>query len=193
MSKVDDDPFPDVTARLRALDANLEQERSRVLSDAAERIVSAPRRNPVDEILPGRLFLGSIGGRHPDHLTAHGITHVLAIQMAASERPTNRPLPPGIVEQHVSFDDHPGVDLLVRLPACLAFLETALRENPRHAVLVHCTAGISRSASVVIAYLMRRFAVPFETAYAYVATKRPIVCPNWGFQEQLRTWDGTLD
>jgi atypical dual specificity phosphatase len=95
-------------------------------------------------------------------------------------------VPSWVVEKVVSFDDHPAVDLADHLPTCLAFIEAALANNTQHAVLVHCTAGISRSATVVIAYLMRRFACSFLSAYAFVAEKRPVICPNSGFQEQLR-------
>ncbi|XP_037934969.1 dual specificity protein phosphatase 19-like [Teleopsis dalmanni] len=53
-------------------------------------------------------------------------------------------------------------------------------------VLVHCNAGVSRSASVVIAYLIKHCQMKFDDAYAYVKGKRACVQPNSGFLEQLK-------
>ncbi|KAF7288813.1 Dual specificity phosphatase [Mycena chlorophos] len=58
-------------------------------------------------------------------------------------------------------------------------------------VLVHCQMGISRSATVVAAYLLANHAVletPTPTpaaAISFLVSKRPMVAPNWGFREQL--------
>ena len=54
-------------------------------------------------------------------------------------------------------------------------------------VLVHCAAGISRSASVVVAFLMWRQGLSYEAALARVRDKRPFVLPNRGFRLQVRT------
>lgn len=56
-------------------------------------------------------------------------------------------------------------------------------------VLVHCHAGISRSASIVIGYLINRRGMTFSNAYAYVKTKRKIIDPNFGFVCQLHAYD----
>ena len=48
-------------------------------------------------------------------------------------------------------------------------------------VLVHCAAGVSRSASIVIAYLMRIKGWTYAEAFSYVKSKRFVICPNSGF------------
>jgi hypothetical protein len=53
-------------------------------------------------------------------------------------------------------------------------------------VLVHCLAGVSRSTSIVIAYLMRKFGWPTSHAYQHVKAKRRLTCPNLGFCQQLK-------
>lgn len=53
-------------------------------------------------------------------------------------------------------------------------------------VLVHCTAGISRSATIVIKYIMYECNMSKEDAIAYVRSKRPVINPNWGFLMQLK-------
>lgn len=61
--------------------------------------------------------------------------------------------------------------------------------SARYAVLVHCEAGVSRSASAVIAYVMKKKKLSFEEARALVVGKRPRVLPNAGFCEQLAVWE----
>ena len=52
-------------------------------------------------------------------------------------------------------------------------------------VLVHCQAGISRSPSIVLAYLIDRKNMDFDDAYHLLTERRPIVAPNFNFLAQL--------
>lgn len=56
-------------------------------------------------------------------------------------------------------------------------------------MLVQCHAGASRSASIVIAYLMRKNGWGFLKAAEFVREKRPRVKPNQGFVEQLKEYE----
>ncbi|CAD8166101.1 unnamed protein product [Paramecium octaurelia] len=58
----------------------------------------------------------------------------------------------------------------------------------RGSVLVHCAAGVSRSASVVIAYLMKTKGLGFQEAFNFVRKKRSVIQPNYGFIKQLRNY-----
>jgi len=49
-------------------------------------------------------------------------------------------------------------------------------------VLVHCYAGVSRSATCTIAYLMQEREMSFEDAFSFVSKQRPVIFPNMGFQ-----------
>ena len=52
-------------------------------------------------------------------------------------------------------------------------------------MLVHCLAGISRSATVCIGYMMYRRKVTFDEAYRRMIRKRQGIKPNDGFLRQL--------
>ena len=67
-----------------------------------------------------------------------------------------------------------------------------MRKNNKN-VLVHCHAGISRSAALVCAYLMRKYSWTFNETYNYMKTKRPRINPNQNFIHLLQQYDGTLD
>lgn len=58
----------------------------------------------------------------------------------------------------------------------------------RGVALVHCNAGVSRSASIVIGYLMLREGLSFDDALRQVKLARPSVCPNPGFYQQLKNY-----
>ncbi len=54
---------------------------------------------------------------------------------------------------------------------------------------MHCAAGISRSASVCIAYLMARQQLPYHQAKTAVEAARPTIYPNVGFVLQLQQFE----
>merc|ERR1712039_227136 len=80
-------------------------------------------------------------------------------------------------------------NLLEHLPTALEFLGDAKKKGR---VFVFCMKGISRSSSVVIAWLMLERGIGFEEAWRICEQKRPIVYPNIGFQQQLRHWERLL-
>jgi protein-tyrosine phosphatase len=53
---------------------------------------------------------------------------------------------------------------------------------------VHCQQGVSRSPSIVIAYLIRNHGMSYESALAFVRRKRACVKPNPGFAQALVEW-----
>lgn len=50
-----------------------------------------------------------------------------------------------------------------------------------HNVLVHCQMGMSRSSSLVIAFLIKEYGMDYHKAKIFTKNKRKIVCPNDGF------------
>ena len=66
-------------------------------------------------------------------------------------------------------------------------LDAALAGGTR--CLVHCAAGMSRSASLCAAYLVRSEGVTAAEAVKRVREKRQSVNPNPGFRDQLRRWE----
>ena len=59
----------------------------------------------------------------------------------------------------------------------------------RGAVLVNCAAGVSRSATFVIAYLMKTKHISLEEAYQIVKRARPKIAPNQSFLDQLMKFE----
>lgn len=86
-----------------------------------------------------------------------------------------------------------GIDELSRaLPRILEFIDNEYKKsNGTTKILVHCRVGVSRSASVVIAEVMRRYGLNLPQAYLYVRVRRLniVIQPNLRFMYELFKWD----
>jgi protein-tyrosine phosphatase len=128
----------------------------------------------MSEIISG-LFLGGMEDAfNPVHSQGATVINV------ASEVPQT---PYANRYVHISADDVPTERLSRFFTHAIEIIDNELAMGNK--VLVHCFAGISRSATIVIAYLMWKNRWAFSKAYEYVKSKRPIVDPNFGFITQL--------
>ncbi|KAH3759675.1 Dual specificity phosphatase [Pelomyxa schiedti] len=135
----------------------------------------------MQEVVRG-LFLGGYSAASDwDLLRSKGVTHVLSV-MEGAQMLIDPMRERGIVHKIVAVLDWDTEDLKKHFHECIKFIDNGLREG---CVLVHCGAGISRSSTIVIAYIMWKSRIPFETALAQVTAIRPIVYPNAGFTKQL--------
>ena len=64
-----------------------------------------------------------------------------------------------------------------------------INENNKVPILVHCYMGSSRSASIVIYYLMKKYGLNFNIAYSIVKSKRSLINPNINFVNELKEFD----
>ena len=93
--------------------------------------------------------------------------------------------------------DEEEADLLLYLPGTTYFIHSCLYNDTQHhdqqhtttTVLVHCQFGVSRSASIVLAYLMKYHDFSLTQALDHVRQRRLIIDPNPGFRRQLATWE----
>jgi protein-tyrosine phosphatase len=59
----------------------------------------------------------------------------------------------------------------------------------KYLLIFSCAQGISRSASVIIAYVMVEMKMGYEKAFNFVKSKREIICPNNSFRQQLMNFE----
>lgn len=129
----------------------------------------------------GNVFIGnSNAARDYDWLKSEGITHIVN---ATSEIPNF--YSDDFHYLTLGLEDDPSEDLINVLEPSYRYMSNVLRYDPHKKILVHCHAGISRSASVVIYYLMRSKNISFGDALNFLREKRPIVNPNEGYTKQL--------
>lgn len=83
------------------------------------------------------------------------------------------------------LDDDPNSDISKHFEESIRFISANKQTN----VLVHCVSGISRSASIVLAYMIKHKSLPYSKAYRLVQNKRKQIYPNSGFKKQLKAFD----
>ncbi|KAJ6363531.1 hypothetical protein OIU78_003663 [Salix suchowensis] len=91
-----------------------------------------------------------------------------------------------LVRMAVPIRDMESEDLLDYLDVCLDFIQKTRKEG---AVLVHCFAGVSRSAAIITAYLMKTEQLSLEDALESLRQSCESVGPNDGFLEQLKMFE----
>ncbi|CAG8505705.1 11235_t:CDS:2, partial [Diversispora eburnea] len=116
-------------------------------------------------------------------LSDHKITHILTI---ANDIPPY--FPESYVYKVIHVNDYEYVNIMEHFDNTYKFIQQALEEENGN-ILVHCQAGISRSPSVLIAYIMRSRQISFDKALEFVKKQRPVTCPNQGFRNQLRLYE----
>ena len=154
-----------------------------------------PGQQPdVAEITPG-LFLGGWRAAADSQLLARlGVTCVLNLCAAGALRShgiERRVVWPAVEHRlSIAARDEPDYPLSDHFEECITFINSA-RASSR-VVLVHCRAGASRSASVVIAYLMAANGLSLAAADSLTTSRRPDCSPNSGFHAQLVSLEAWL-
>lgn len=146
---------------------------------------------------PGRLYIGGLYALYQtDLIRAAGITHVLSV---IDYDPNLRERFPDLRLEHlwINVEDNLNVDLLGEFERVVRWIDRALEgreggEEKGGGVFVHCAMGKSRSATLVVAYLMWKYGLGVEKALEQVCEGRPVCQPNVGFMEQLEVWGRML-
>lgn len=118
-------------------------------------------------------------------LKSLNITHILTVCDCLSPK-----FPDQFTYKVVLVMDDPAERLCKHFKECVEFVHEAIASGGT--VLVHCFAGVSRSATIVIAYLMRFHAMSLQKAMMHVRSKRSWINPNPGFMAQLRRYEAWL-
>ncbi|XP_070346908.1 dual specificity protein phosphatase 13B isoform X4 [Equus asinus] len=146
----------------------------------------------INEVWPN-LFLGdAYAARDKNKLTQLGITHVVNVAAGKFQVDTGAKFYHGMPLEYygIEADDNPFFDLSVYFLPVARYIRTALN-IPQGRVLVHCAMGVSRSATVVLAFLMIYENMTLVEAIQTVQAHRDI-CPNSGFLQQLQVLDNRL-
>ncbi|XP_058518665.1 dual specificity protein phosphatase 8 [Ochotona princeps] len=140
----------------------------------------------LTRILP-HLYLGSQKDvLNKDLMTQNGISYVLNASNSC-------PKPDFICESRflrIPINDNYCEKLLPWLDKSIEFIDKAKLSSCQ--VIVHCLAGISRSATIAIAYIMKTMGMSSDDAYRFVKDRRPSISPNFNFLGQLLEYERSL-
>lgn len=115
-------------------------------------------------------------------LHENGITHIITII------PGVGPMYPNEFTYFIiDIVDRPYSDIEIYFDDTNDFIENAINNNGN--VLIHCKKGISRSATIAIAYLIKKKGYTLSTALQQMKEARNCINPNKGFMKQLHNYE----
>ncbi|XP_053205478.1 dual specificity protein phosphatase 22-B-like [Panonychus citri] len=140
----------------------------------------------MDKILSG-LYLGGIrDSRDVQQLTLNNISHIISIHDNPTSTNQNQ-IP--IKYLCIKASDEPDQNLIQYFSLTNEFIHSA-RLNGGN-VLIHCLAGVSRSVTIVIAYIMSITTINWKEGLKCVRAARLLASPNQGFIKQLQEFERT--
>ena len=135
-----------------------------------------------NEIIKDKLYLGNYySATQKEELKKRGVTHILMVGYLLHEF-----YPNDFEYGNIEIEDDERENIFKYFYTSINFIENS------KICYVHCQAGISRSASIVIAYVMYKLKINFDEALKYVKDKREYIYPNNGFSLQLKDLDKVL-
>ncbi len=148
------------------LSKKLEEQRKRI---AKKGLI----RNYINEIIPN-LFLGDLNGALDKKDNFDIIINLSKFSYSSKA-----------FIHTFDIDDHPAVNIIEPLEKCILIIDEGLNKNKK--ILVHCLMGKSRSASIILGYLMKTNKLDYDTACQIINEKREYpIEPNIGFMVQLK-------
>ena len=130
------------------------------------------------------LYLGSFANACDlDELKRNNIKYILNCAVECK----NENLPSDIKELHLKLVDEPEFDITKHFKQTNDFINKVRTAGGN--LLVHCKVGLSRSPTVIIAYLIKYYEFTADSAINFIKRKRPQIIPNQGFIKQLYEYE----
>lgn len=139
------------------------------------------------KILP-HLFLGNAStSEDSEALSRHSIEYILNV---TADLPNVFEDSGSIKYMKIPIADHWKENLASFFPKAIEFIDEA-RGNEK-GVLVHCLAGVSRSVTITVAYLMYKLSLNLNDAFNMVRARKSNIAPNFHFMQQLHNFEHEL-
>jgi hypothetical protein len=139
-----------------------------------------------NEILKGKLYLGDfLSASEPmkTELQSLNVTGIINCTMDSKSDCFHT----NIEYIRVAVNDNESAHIDPYFIGCCNFIEKHIKQGG--SVLLHCQAGASRSASIVIAYLIKCHQLSLEEAFKLSKQRRILTSPNTGFWRQLKDFE----
>lgn len=137
---------------------------------------------PNNEVLRNKLWIGDV-------ISAKSTDFNAIVSIGSSDE--LYPHHPNVEYFRIRADDLEGQNLMQYFERVSDFIDRHIKKEEGK-VLVHCFAGISRSATICIAYLMCKHHLSLVAAYMVVRSARSQILPNKGFMKQLVKFESSI-
>lgn len=136
----------------------------------------------ISSIIDNLLYLGSQYSTRPDTIIKRDITNIISIGCTTLYNNS-------IKNYKYDIEDNGNKNNITIfftkvIPEIHEIINNCINNNQK--VLVHCQAGMSRSAIVVITWLMKYKNMDYDSAYKYVKERRTVISPNISFIDYVK-------
>lgn len=145
-----------------------------------------------NEIIEDKLYLGDIHQAYNKTILCNlKITHIInCTHLIRNEFEKDKSM--DIKYLKISIADQQGFNISQYFDMTRKFINDAFKNNDDNKVFIHCHAGVSRSSTITIAYLMKQKIWRFNQAFDYVKKARQFIDPNPSFVKQLQQFEKEL-
>jgi len=188
--------------RIAAKDEDINQNETLMIDDLSDANLNSDNssnfeweysmRRQMQQIIP-QLWLGPYASAlkaKEEELSRVGITHIICVRQQIE----SHWIRPNFAHKYhyltLDIADSPTQNIIQYFQIVTSFIDECFAQ--RGAVLVHGNAGISRSAALVIAYIMEKKNLTANQAIRVVQSKRFCIFPNEGFRQQLQEYEPIL-
>lgn len=139
----------------------------------------------MSEIIKGKLFLGNMwDANNMDFIKENNINVIICV---AKDATFMTDIFVATTIHKYEIEDTLSYDISAHFDEINELIYEYIRKGKN--VLVHCMAGMSRSATIIISYLMKYENMTFKEALLFVKERRPIICPNRNFLFKLSDYE----
>lgn len=139
----------------------------------------------IHEIVPS-LFIGDIASAfNAGELEKLGITHIVTAILGVGPI-----FPDKFTYINIPLRDIPTENINAHFKKSNEFIKNAIDGGGK--VFIHCICGVSRSATLLAAFLIQEYGMDFDGAINHLKNKREVVSPNLGFLDQLENFEHAL-
>lgn len=136
----------------------------------------------LDKVVDGLYIGNEVASSRKELLQRTGITHILAAGYGLKQH-----FPGCFVYKQIDAVDMPTYEIHRHFSECISFIDSAISGGGT--VLVHCYQGVSRSATIISAYLMHNQHITAPEALKFLKEKHFDSDPNFGFVYQLNQYE----
>ncbi|XP_061736472.1 dual specificity protein phosphatase 5 [Nerophis ophidion] len=177
--------YPDLCTEVKSIEQNGSESEKRANSEKLSHLKPDYDQGKPVEILPF-LYLGSAyHASRQDYLADLHITALLNVS-----RRDMQPAKCRYDYKWIPVEDNHMADISSHFQEAIEFIDHVKQTGGK--VLVHCEAGISRSPTICMAYIMRTQQLRLDAAFDIIKQRRAVVSPNFSFMGQLLQFESEV-
>lgn len=140
----------------------------------------------ITQVKPG-ICVAAAGALNPKALSDKGITLIVNVTKEIEPYSSSETINGNIQVVKIPVFDVPDTNLakFMKPVARLVYANKLAGGN----AVVHCVLGVSRSVTLVAAYMLFYYDMGMQRILTLIQAKRPIINPNGGFKGQLKCFE----